>query len=769
MIVRLKPDTVDSGNYQIQVWQHDLDGDRPMYVRNIVLNGSAQASEQMFWMYFLPQPINNGLSDQNLHELQKDLQVFLYSGDGKKQIAKLPLTSTLQNVDPSRNSMSNHLRGSKLILSVSATGAKQPPLGKYNDAYGSQEDIEMVNLRLRDLPEDPIGYESVDGIIWMDGDPSDLSSGNQDTLAALKDYIRFGGQLIICQSTDNWQQDLSWGDMLPVDLEGVASKSDYEPLKSMAAGKNTDPFQSVDESWGKAVGPFPMARAKARPGSVVQTWIDWKQDGSYIDATPYLARKAYGSGQVTWVAQNLSVDTLPTNPTGWPHVWDKVFGWKSSAYILPGNQSPDDDRIKDRLVRYHNAGPVDLGYKMVQGLNLDSKSAWLIFLAVMFFLIYWLIAGPVSYGYLVAKKKQGLSWFFFGASALVATGVTVLMVHLVLRGAPVLAHLSFVRMADGQPAIVYSRFGLYIPNDGDQKIELQDTSGASVSCLSPFAEHPQQLGDVSEFPSPADYMVPVRDLKSDTLPQLTVPYRSSMKKFQARWVGDVPAKFVGSVKLDRNDKGLPLSGSITNATGQDLTDVYMAFNVENDRDWMIYVPTWNKGLTYNLKKDFGRPKLVGKEEGQSESIPGKGVILCDEIAPNSSESDTQLHGWQNFWFNHFRRSSMIDDPNVNDSDFGFVYPVASLFTRLPAMPDTINGTKGAEDRVELYNRGLRMINASPSVTAGQLVILTATRGPLPIPLQVNGDKIDGDGTVFYQFILPINRGKVEAPTTMPAK
>ena len=49
--------------------------------------------------------------------------------------------------------------------------------------------------------------------------------------------------------------------------------------------------------------------------------------------------------------------------------------------------------------------------------------------------------------------------------------------------------------------------------------------------------------------------------------------------------------------------------------------------------------------------------------------------------------------------------------------------------------------------------------------AGYVGISAPTLGPLPIPLQVDDDKMIGDGTVFYQFILPIDRGNLDQPTT----
>ena len=774
MIVRLRPQTTESANYEIQVWQHDLDGDRPIYTRPVVLNGSDQVSSQLFWMYFLPQPIDKGLPDQSngtLHDLQRDLQVFLCTpGPSGKQIAQLPITSQLQNIDPFRDSYAAKPRGAKLILAVSTNGSRQPTLAKYNSEVGALEDVEVVNIRMNELPEDPIGYDAVDGIIWLDGNPNDLASQNLDSLAALKDYVRYGGHLVVCQSTANWQEDLGFGDMLPVDVTGIDSKSDFEPLKSMAAPQGfADPFQTAGNSWLHSTGPYQMARSTARNGTVVDNWIDWQQDGSYADATPYLARKSYGLGQVTWVAQQLTTESAPGNPTSWPYIWDKVFGWKSAGYVLPDKQSPDDLPIKVRLQEYAPGTPLDLGYTLVQGLNLNSKANWLILLAVGFFLVYWLIAGPGSYAYLAAKKQQSLSWFFFGIAAVGATLVTVLVVKLVLRGPPEIRHLSFVRVAPGQPAIVNSRFGLYIPRDGDQKIELEDSSPASVSYLAPFAEHPQQLGgDVTEFPSPTDYTVPVRDLKSDTPPQITVAYRSSLKKFQARWVGDLSASFIGSAKLDPKNPRLPLNGFFTNASGVDLTEVYLAFNAGGDHDWMLYVPHWAKGASYDLQRDLGKPFYVGKE-GDLEAVPGDNKIICDELA-----STDPKRGWMSYWHSHFYRTgSTTDDPNVSESDYNFIYPMLSLFDRLPAMANTVTIPAGSNDklvgdgRVELFNRGARQLNASSSVSAGQLVILATAKGPVPMPLQIDDNKIEGDGTVFYQFILPIDRGNVAPPTTSP--
>jgi hypothetical protein len=345
------------------------------------------------------------------------------------------------------------------------------------------------------------------------------------------------------------------------------------------------------------------------------------------------------------------------------------------------------------------------------------------------------------------------------------------VVKLVLRGPPEVRHLSMVRIAPGQPAIVYSRFGLYIPRDGDQSIQLNDSVHQSVSYLSSFAENPNQLGsDVTEFPAPADYIVPVRDLDSTDSPQLIVPYRSSLKKFQARWVGELPERITGAVKLDPENGRLPLTGALTNQTGKDLSDVYLAFHVTGDRDWMVYLPSWAKNQTVDMK-DLSKALYVGSSDNGKNTLnayPGENKPLSDEVAPAAARNDREFHGWINYWYSRYRRGVTDDGANVT-RPVGVVFPMLSLFDRLPPsrnvleMPGGLGG--GTMDRFELYRRGARMLNVSPSIMAGQLAILATADGALPIPVEIDGDVVGGTGTILYQFLLPIDRGDADRPTT----
>ena len=774
MVVRLRPQTAEAGTFQLQVWQHDGDGDRAVYTRTITLNGNDVAvPDQRFWMYFLPQPTNRGLPDAanggTLKDLQRELKVFLCTAAGK-QIVQLPITSTLQNIDPYRD-LSQEPRGCKLVLAIS-DGGDAPAWRDYQTAVGIKEDVEFVNLTTKDLPEDPLGYEAVDSIAWFDADPADLDRGGQHKLQTLQDYVRFGGQLVICQPTTDWQKTLNFGALLPVTIESVQSKADLEPLRSMAVPREPDPYRPSADPWTRPVGPFVFARAEAKPGAVVDRWIDWNCDGSYADATPYLVRQAVGLGQVTWVANNLGNPAISLRATtGWPYVWDTIFGWNNDTYVPPASVNKDDPLLRLRTDLYSPANPIELGKPLVDGLNFEGKAATLITVAVVFFVLYWVVAGPGGYFVLSHEKKTSLSWFVYAAAAVVATALTGLVVKLAVRGSPQIKQISFVRMAPNQPALIYSRMGLYIPRDGDQTLQLNDTTHQGVSYLSGFAEHPQLLGDASEFPAPADYTVPVRDSDSSDAPSLTVPYRSSMKKFQSCWIGDQAARFSGKVRLDEKNEAVGLAGYLSNETGQDFDDVYVAFH-RGEEDRVIYFPHWAKNATVDLSKDLVRPVSVGHLGNKDlAAYPGDGRVIADTVGnPAVKAGDSRDRHWIGFWYGDFYHNNGLEarDPTLKDA-----FPMLSLFDRLPpdwnTPADPAHTKGGSDDRFELFRRGGRVLDASASVMAGQLLILASNTGPLPVPLQVDGSDVGGTGTVLYQFLLPIDRGEQKPPSTQKAE
>src|SRR5688572_9766255 len=166
MLVNLTSELREAAEYQICVYQEDLDKDRPVYTRVVTLTPKAT---EKFWVYFLPQPTGNGLPDRargdTLAQLQEKLKVEVHTRGGTP-LLKLPLTTQIENIDPKRGPF-DQPRGTKLILAV-VGGDSRPATKEYDDAAGLNEQVMMIPVGPADLPESVTGYEAVDAIVWFD-------------------------------------------------------------------------------------------------------------------------------------------------------------------------------------------------------------------------------------------------------------------------------------------------------------------------------------------------------------------------------------------------------------------------------------------------------------------------------------------------------------------------------------------------------------------------------------------------------------------------
>jgi hypothetical protein len=755
MVVRITPEK--SGTYQIHVIQEDLDGDEPTFVQEITLTGGdeGKAEPQRFWMYFIPQPTHGGLYDVNrggtLKEINGQLQVYLCDQKGK-QIKKLPITSTIINLEPASQNPFASPRGTKLILGV-GDGRSKLIWSEYEKAIGVMENAVMVPLQSRDLPEDVRGYEAVDAIIWTNAEAPDPSSPTGERrMRALEKWVKAGGRLVICQPPER-DRSLPWGDMLPVVVNEIVDKKDLMPLASLAmpkSGQTPDQQPIIDNLrriWSMT-GQFRIARAEVKPGAknvVVDDWIEWDPKNKQ-DRSPYIARMSYGLGSVTWVAQDLGDPTFVSRVTqGWPNVWNHVLGWN------------DDPLIKNNTTTERQAAPwdggmgVDLYPSMMSGAGLKEKSRAFVGLAIIFFVVYWLIAGPGLYLYLVAKARAYMSWFTFAAAAIVATGLTVLVVQLVVRGDPELAHVSVVRKAAGDPAVILSRFGLYIPQDGPQEIKLRDVDPAGESYVTAMAAHPRYLGEDTAFLSFMNYNVPVHQSGSGEPVVVAFPYRSTQRQMQARWTGVMNGAVEGAGKVVPLEDGY-IQGTLTNGTGFLLHNVYIAFHHPNHQganDVILFLPSWDKGISIDLAQEFRSAKFVTTRQQLQTGNPQYGSAERNEKVRGTLARDDD--GWPGYWYEGIRNNGIgaetLDD---HDRDMKKSFPMLSFYSRLPPMRNP--------QRVEVLRRGQRQLDVGHALAAGQLVVLAESRqSPIPIPLDVEGDKVTGNGMTFYQFILPLQR------------
>jgi hypothetical protein len=749
MVVRLDSQLDDAAEYRIEVHQRDMDFDHVIYVKDgITLNAHAT---QRWQICFRPDPTSGGLPERSKDLLQERLRVYLTSKDGSKHILPLPITTMMHTLELP-NSLGVHNKGQKLVLAI-AEGGSKPQFSEYTNAIGLMEVPVVVRINSRDLPQTALAYQAVDAVLWVNGDARVLSEQGSKQLLALQQWVRQGGMLVVChpQTEGERQRIAPFADMLPIVWqEGnqskvtIQPKNDMKPLSTLARRWHSDIAGGAN--WD-VKGPFPLARATTRPTAVVDEWIDWNDDGK--DVSPYIARVPFGLGSVTWVAQDLGDPKLFSVKTGrWPYVWDKVFGWRNDTHVQGDIKQADENAYAEHLVN----APIDLGTAQAKGAEFINKGAGLITLAVFFFIAYWVIAGPVSYLFLANKKRAQHSWTAFAASAVVATVLTVFVVDLVLRGSPEIHHTTDVRIATGteaQPAVAFSRVGLYIPRDGEQKVSLADTSGDFITYVTPMSMHPSYVPD-NEFPANLDYYVPVRDSGATDPASINVPFRSTLKKLDVKWSGDLSSPIRASgIKLDPKATSLSaISGTLDNFSGTDLKNVYVAFHF-GEEDYVLYLTSLgakagsNHADLKSLWDSAAQLPAGGGSGGVNNATPDNGMLCRGDIT----------HQWRYYWYNSLtsRGAEQVDDVGTKVPTS---FPLLSFFDRVsPPKKDTESNSAQT-----LLRRGARNLNVSQALAAGQLVVLAQTdRRALPYGLEVNGTRTEGEGTVFYQMTFPMER------------
>ncbi|HET6248415.1 MAG TPA: hypothetical protein VFE47_12005 [Tepidisphaeraceae bacterium] len=790
--VNLKSQISEPMQYQLQVWQEDLDKDRVVYTREITL--SPQVREK-FDVYFVPQKslgndqlISPGEAQRSIH-----VRVCLPPGEGKKPddakvvIDRLPVTFGLTDIDPVRTGFDWKKPGVRLVLVVT-DGSSALTFRGYDKAAGLAEFVDMIPVNPSDLGENALYYDAVDAVVWLSGNADDLDASGAHRRAALEQYVREGGKLIVCQSTDLHKIE-ALGPLLPVETKDAngnwqitfgEKKTLVDEKKAAPGSPERDALAvlaqpvsytlKVNTYWhlldADGKNPIKIARPKLRANSVVEVWEPW----SAKEKTPYLVRAPRGLGSVTWVAQDLGDKALVgSDPDVWAHVWDRVIGWRQNTFTVD-DAIGDSNADREKGNRENGEGDIDLSKWMNQGTDYASKGAAYVFLAVLFFILYWVAAGPGTYLFLSRKKRKELNWFIFGAWAFAGTALTVLLVRLVLRGDAEIRHLTVVRQVIGEPAYIYSRVGLYIPRDGDQTIALDDTSKDALSYITPLQLHPQYVGD-TEFPASQVYGIPIHD---DPQPvSIRVPFRSTLKKLQVRWVGDLKGGIDGSAKLipPTINKGASgyISGTLINSTGTDLKYVYFVFNYlghnGTSQDICLYVPKWKKDTPIDLNAEYAGAKDLGTNDSviTTAADPRNANNTSSIKSPIGGKNG--LTGWENYWTRWTGGGAMGGgDDSRGQADFESAvpkaFPLLSLFDRIaPGLNDPQN-----HNRVDFVRRGGTILNMSPSVAAGRLVILAQSDNdekPLPFTLNVQGSRVGGEGRVLYQFALPVDRSEME--------
>jgi hypothetical protein len=194
----------------------------------------------------------------------------------------------------------------------------------------------QANWRIDNLPDQAVGLNSVDTILFSDVDTGTLSTLQR---AAISDWVAQGGHLIVTGGT-NWQSTASGlSELLPLIPENSRTVSNLSPIRDWLR-TNEAP---LNDQTVIATGALQTA---------AHTLV------ALEDQTPLLARRIYGEGTVDYLAADPNAlplrgwDALPDlwmtlattlDPEpGWAHGINEWQSANQAVNILPGvNLLPD--------------------------------------------------------------------------------------------------------------------------------------------------------------------------------------------------------------------------------------------------------------------------------------------------------------------------------------------------------------------------------------------------------------------------------------------
>jgi hypothetical protein len=262
--------------------------------------------------------------------------------------------------------------------------------GAIKSAQGALVEFSLSEIdRADELPNHPAAYSGVDTILFSSSNHALNQSISKEQRQAMETYLRNGGQMV-----------LTWGAGGP-ELANYSEFSNVLPgqLVSVAEGCEPGAIESLLGSQDQ-LDPLRCSVLKLNRGR-----IDVVTAASDRSKLPFIARWAYGTGSVVWMATELDCD--------------EVLPWNTRPallkYLLKDHWEKSEGRASKQSFQGYDdlAGQLNAMLDTFPNLRLGNLGH-LVLIAVLFALCI----GPLDY-FLVSKgwKRPRWTWWTLGLAS----------------------------------------------------------------------------------------------------------------------------------------------------------------------------------------------------------------------------------------------------------------------------------------------------------------------------------------------------------------
>ncbi len=421
--------------------------------------------------------------------------------------------------------------------------------------------IRVAHISPTDLPEQWIGLDAVDYIIWDDARAEDLR-GRQ--LAALLDWVRHGGTMLMASSRSAPSLKLSKAldAVLPVDVADVAAVENLPEARKALF----DPTKGDGDFRGELIGwetvPFatrvPVARFTVRGEAKVLA-----EDPAVGGAV--MVRRRLDRGHLLF--SGVAIRDLLSVPGGLGKFFMQVFQLRTL-------ERPDEGRATCN----------SLYEQVVSAVAFATSGSLYLLGAALFSVVYALAATFGLWKLLGIRGWRHHSWSAFAVTGVLASVVSLMSVGW-MRGLGDRLHQMVIVDADAGSSYGHATayFGLktsldkevdvWMPSDWHSADEPRESS----CFLRPLPASSEPLEGGGRFADPEEYrLMPASAVVDD------VRIRATLKRFEGRWEGSLGGRLTGRVAI--RGREISEDSYVVNQLGVDLTHCYLLQPVLNPTD-----------------------------------------------------------------------------------------------------------------------------------------------------------------------------------------
>ncbi len=733
-------------NLVVRIVLTDPDGDHPSYQRVVATNPGVR---QRVWFYVrVPQTFTGGASGAAMlaeaFEAGEDASAAAGQAEVKpgRLLARVPLQPSLASILG---------RGTGIICRV---GAGHRGLDAYAEAGSGPGALDGFGLwraeltrdvqvnSVADLPDDWLGLASVESIVWISADPSELRG---ERARAVREWVSRGGHLVISlppvgQTLTNRESNELYSIMPVVSItrhEGVDLRP-YRPLLVGASG--VERVEAGDEGSERVV----RRAVKLPERAIVHTFTPAPDAGpgeairvlDGPDGRCVVARRLEGLGAVTLVGFDLGAEL--GGAVSAQAFWHRILG--KGGRVSKVVTEPERAKAS-------RGQAVLLDWGLDEEIRDRGSAAGGLLLGLVMFALYWILAGPGGFALLRRRKMTRHAWvaFFAVAAAFTAmswVGATSLRPHRVRA-----RHVSVIDHVFGQGVERgWIWAGVMLPGYGDEVIgvgepgEGRTFTGNAISAWEP-------LGDSTVRPFLDTRAYAVDGQHPDAM---RVPTRATVKEVAGVWSGGPVWKMPGPLVSAEGvmssirwapgaDGSVRLTGVLAHELPGTLRDVKVVVArgqdslVDSARDLPFLIESWEYSQ-WPPKEPLDLSKLeVARGKGQGVGLRS----VLDRVRTGAKPTD------------QYSPSVNLNPPRTIGENL-LAWSLASL------LPGPVESAEG-QFSSPVYLRGATQgLDLSRWLTQPCLIIMgTLEDVASPIPLRVGSTPVASVGTTYVRWIYPL--------------